>query len=493
MKKERKILIAATEAVPFAKTGGLADVIGALPKEIANLGADVRVVLPKYQSIDDKKYGLKKVGEPLSVPVAGEMTEVIIKSGKCPSCKGKVYFIQCDKYFDREGLYQDNGEDYPDNDERFALFSRAVIEMLKVIDYKPDVIHCNDWQTGLIPAYIKVLYGTDDFYKGMSTVMTIHNIAYQGIFDHSTMNKIGLPWDVFTPDGIEYWGHVSYLKAGLVYADVISTVSPTYAKEIQNSEEYGRGMEGLLTSRTADIYGILNGIDYTIWNPGKDKLISSNFDKNDLRGKSRNKRSLQKDLGMKSSKDPMVGLIGRLTDQKGFDLVAQAIEQLMSIDMQMVILGTGEPKYHEMLEKMAQKYPGKLSVNLRFDNELAHRIYASADIFLMPSKFEPCGLGQMISLQYGTMPVVYHTGGLADTIIDYTDDPHQGNGFVFNEYTVDSMLDSMSRATDTYSNKRKWNSIVKDCMAMDFSWKTSASKYIELYNVAVDKKQAVAV
>ncbi len=493
MKKERKVLIASTEAVPFAKTGGLADVIGALPGEIANQGADVRVVLPKYQSIDDKKFSLKKVGEPFEVPMAGEMAQVVVKQGKCPSCKGKVYFIECDKYFDREGLYQENGQDYPDNDQRFALFSRAVIEMLKVIDYRPDVIHCNDWQTGLIPAYLRTIYGTDDFYRGISTVMTIHNIAYQGIFNHDTMERIGLPRDIFTPDGVEYWGHVSYLKAGIVYSDLVSTVSPTYAKEIQTSEEYGRGMEGLLASRGADIYGILNGIDYTIWNPKKDKMISSNYDRSDLRGKSRNKKNLQKDLDMDSSKDPIIGIIGRLTDQKGFDLIASAMDQLMSMDMQMVILGTGEPHYHQMLQELADKYQGKLSVNLCFDDELAHKIYAGADMFLMPSKFEPCGLGQMIALQYGTMPIVHHTGGLADSIIDYTEDPNQGNGFMFREYTVDSMMDAVSRAMDTYSNKRKWNSIIKECMAVDFSWKASASKYMELYNVAAGKRQAVAV
>lgn len=493
MKKERKILIASTEAVPFAKTGGLADVVGALPKALENLGAEVRIVMPKYGSISEKKFGLKKVGEPFSVPMAGEMVEVSVKVGKCPNCKGKAYFIECDKYFGREGLYQDNGVDYPDNDERFALFSRAVIEMMKVIDYKPDVIHCNDWQTGLIPTFLKVLYSTDEYYKGIATVMTIHNIAYQGIFSHGTMEKIGLPWSIFNVDGVEYWGHISYLKAGLVYADVINTVSPTYAKEIQTTEEYGRGMEGLLAKRTGDLYGILNGIDYSIWDPAKDEFIFSKYDKSDLRGKSRNKKSLQKELDLPQENVPMLGVISRLADQKGFDLIAERIEQMMEMDVQMVVLGTGDAKYHEMLTVLKEKYPKNLSVSLKFDDPLAHQIYAGCDLFLMPSRFEPCGLGQMVSLKYGTLPVVHRTGGLADTVVDYTEDPNQGNGFVFTQYSSEALLDAVTRALETYSNKRKWNTIVKNCMGMDFSWKASASKYVELYDTAIAKKQAVGV
>jgi starch synthase len=490
MKKERKILLAATECVPFAKTGGLADVVGALPKALQNLGAEVRVVLPKYGSIDEKKHGMKKTGEKMQIPMAGGMHDVAIWQGKFPDSKSKVYFVECEEYFGRDGLYQENGEDYPDNDERFALFSKAVIEMLKVIGYRPDVIHCNDWQTGLIPAYLKVLYSTDEFYRGISSVITIHNIAYQGIFNHGTMEKIGLPWDVFNMSGVEYWGHVSYLKAGLVYADVINTVSPTYAREIQASGEFGRGMEGLLKSRSSDLFGILNGIDYDLWDPASDKYLSSTFDGEDLRGKSRNKKTLQKDLGLPMENVPMVGLISRLADQKGFDLVADCIESMMEMEMQIVILGTGDQKYHEMLEGLAEQYGDKLSVNLKFDDPLAHKIYAGCDMFLMPSRFEPCGLGQMIALKYGTMPIVFHTGGLADTVADYMEDPNNGNGFVFREYSSAAMMDAVNRAMETYANKRKWNSIVKNCMKMDFSWKASASSYVDLYEKAMEKKAA---
>jgi starch synthase len=488
MKKERKILLASTEVVPFAKTGGLADVVGALPKALEKVGAEVTIVMPKYGSIDEKAYKLKKTGETFKVPMAGEMVDVSLKVSKMPDCKATVYFIECDKYFGYNGLYQENGHDYPNNDERFALFSRAVIEMLKVLKYKPDVIHCNDWQTGLIPTYLKVLYGADKFYKGISTVMTIHNIAYQGIFDKNIMDKIGLPWEVFTMEGVEFWGQVSYLKAGLVYADVINTVSETYAKEIKTTSEFGRGMEGLLMSRSDDLYGILNGIDYDLWDPAKDDYLASSYDSEDLRGKSRCKKALQKEHDMPTDNHPLIGITSRLDDQKGFDLVAAICENLMAMDCQLVILGTGDLKYHELLTYLGEKYAHKTGINLKFDNELAHRIYAGSDIFLMPSRYEPCGLGQMISLKYGTLPVVNHTGGLADTVWDYTDDPDNGNGFVFTEYSPEALLDAVTRAVETFENKRKWNTIVKRCMEMDFSWKSSASKYMELYEKAMDRK-----
>ena len=296
MRKERKILIASTEVVPFAKTGGLADVVSALPKALEKLGVEVSVVMPRYRCIDEKEHKLKRVGSSFSVPMAGEMVEVSLKTAKLNKSKVNVYFVECEKYFDRDGLYGENGQDYFDNDERFALFSRSVVEMMKVLKLKPEVVHCNDWQTGLIPAYLRTVYKDDTFFDGVSTVMTIHSVAYQGIFPKSTMEKIGLPWETFSADGVEYWDQVSYLKAGVVYADIINTVSPTYACEIQSSPYRGKGFEGLLSYRSGDFYGILNGVDYSVWSPEKDTFLASTYDESDLRGKNRNKKALQLSL-----------------------------------------------------------------------------------------------------------------------------------------------------------------------------------------------------
>ncbi len=485
--KKKKVLIASSEAVPFAKTGGLADVVGALPKALERLNVDVSIVIPKYGFISGEKFGLKLVTDVFNVFMAGEDVAVKVWKTVIPNSNVTAYFIDSEKYFNRMGIYQENGQDYPDNDERFALFSKAVLEMLKILNLKPDIIHCNDWQTGLIPTYLKVIYGGDEFYRGIATVMTIHNIAYQGVFPHYTMEKIGLPWSIFNPDGIEFWGHVSYLKGGLVYADILNTVSKTYAKEIQTSEEFGRGLQGLLAYRSQDLYGIVNGVDYTVWNPETDKHLQSNYSAKDLRGKSRNKKALQKEQELQVVNVPLIGMISRLDDQKGFDLVASAIEEIMSMDVQMVILGTGDPKYHELLTEIAKKYPSQTGINLRFDDPLAHKIYAGCDIFLMPSRFEPCGLGQLIALKYGTLPIVHKTGGLADTITDYTENPDEGNGFVFDKYTPEALIDALRRALDLYSNKRKWNSIAKRAMTQDFSWDNSAHQYVELYERAMEK------
>jgi starch synthase len=488
MKKEKKVLIAASEVSPFAKTGGLADTIGLMPAALEKVGAEVSVVMPKYGTVDEKKYKLKKTGEAFQVPIAGEMVDVSVKTAKMPGSKTTVYFIECDKYFARDEVYGN----YGDNDERFALFSRAVVEMLKVVNYKPDVIHCNDWQTALVPAYLKVLHGNDEYYRGISTVMTVHNITFQGNFPAETMQKIGLPWSIFTPSGVEFWGQLSYLKAGLVYSDLINTVSETYAREIQTSHEYGMGMEGILAARSSDVYGILNGIDYEVWNPAKDDYLKSTFDESDLRGKSRCKKTLQKDLGLSSENVPLMGLVTRLEDHKGLDLVTAALDLVMDMDVQMVVLGTGQPHYEEMLQQASERYSGKFTARLTNDEELAHQIYAGCDMLLIPSHFEPSGLGQMIAFKYGTLPVAHNTGGLADSIVDYTRDPDQGSGFLFDEYNVNSLLDALNRANELYENKRKWNSIVKKLMSLDFSWKQSASKYMELYEKAMERTASYA-
>lgn len=493
MKKEKKILIAASEAVPFAKVGGLADVVGTLPGAMEKVGAEVRIVIPLYKSIDQKKFKMKKVGETFQVPMAGEMVEVSVKSTKISGTKITAYFIECDKYFGREGIYEEDGVSYEDNDERFALFSRAVLEMLPIIGYKPDVIHCNDWHTGLIPTYLKVVYGNSDFHKDIASVMTIHNIAHQGVFPPVTMEKAGLPWEIFNPDGVEYWGNMCYLKAGLVFADVISTVSETYAQEIQSSNVYGSGMEGILAYRHDDLYGILNGIDTITWDPQKDEQIASNYDSKDLRGKSRCKKALQKDGELQVNNIPVIGMVNRLDSQKGIDLVVEAMDKMMGMDIQFVLLGTGNPEFEDMLKVLSDKHKDKMSVHIGFDDEKAHQIYAGCDIFLMPSRFEPCGLGQMIALRYGSLPLVNKTGGLADTVVDYDEEPSHGNGFVMKDYSSQSMVEALERAVALFSNKRKWNAVVKNAMQMDLSWKNSAKKYLELYASAVEKKMPAMV
>jgi starch synthase len=488
MNKKFKALIASSEIVPFAKTGGLADVAGALPKALEKQGAEVCLVMPLYKCVSELNLKLSEEAEPFTIAMAGEAVEVKIKSAALAGSGIKAFFVECDKYFNRDGLYQENGQDYPDNDVRFALFSKAVLEMIKLVGFKPDVIHCNDWQTGLIPTYLKTIFAGDDFYKEIATVFTIHNIAYQGLFPAMTMEKIGLPWDIFNMNGVEYWGHVSYMKAGLVYTDIINTVSPTYAAQIQSSEKYGKGLEGLLSSRTQDLYGILNGIDSEVWNPSTDEFISSKYSHTNLRGKASCKKDLQKANNLPVESVPVIGIVSRLADQKGFDLIAEALDNIMTNDVQIIILGTGDPKYHELLQAVAFKYEGKFAVNLKFDDSLAHKIYAGSDIFLMPSLDEPCGLGQMIALRYGALPLVHKTGGLADTVVDYNGDPANGNGFVFEEYAENQLLDAFNRAMEIYSNKRKWNTIVKSSMEKDYSWEASAGRYMEIYQKAVEKK-----
>ncbi|MCE1247288.1 MAG: glycogen synthase GlgA [Firmicutes bacterium] len=493
MNKEPNILIVSSEIVPFAKTGGLADVAGALPKALQRQGTNVSLVMPLYSCIYKLNLDLEDECEPCIINIAGQDEQVSIKSTKLNGSEIKVFFVQCDKFFNREGLYQENGKDYEDNDIRFALFSKAVIEMLKSADEKPDVIHCNDWQTGLIPAYLKTVYANDEFYKDIATVFTIHNIAYQGLFPASTMEKIGLPWEIFTMYGVEYWNQISYLKAGLFYADIITTVSPTYAKQIKSSEEFGKGMQGLLESREQDLFGIINGIDYEVWNPAEDELISSKYSHANLRGKTNCKKDLQKACGLPMENNPVIGMVSRLADQKGFDLIAESLDSILANEVQLVILGTGDPKYHELLEAKAFKYDGKLSLNLRFDDPLAHKIYSGSDIFLMPSKDEPCGLGQLIALRYGALPLVFKTGGLADTVTDYNEDPANGNGFSFEEYTELKLAETLKRALELYSNKRKWNTVVKSSMEKDFSWEISAASYVEVYKKAAAKKTASIV
>ena len=492
-----KILVVSPEVVPFAKTGGLADVTGALPQALAGLGHQVKVMLPRYRMVDRTKFKLNpvKVELPL-IPVGKKQIRVDLDSLR-PAAGGVEYlFLANDEYYDRGELYKDpaTGFDYADNDERFILFCRGALETLKALSWQPDVIHSNDWQSALIPAYLKTLYAGDGFFRSTATVFSIHNVAYQGNFPKSTFDKLGLSRDLFYPTSpFEFWGNVNFMKAGISYADVVNTVSETYAVEIQSGSEYGYGLEGVLRTRNQDLYGIVNGIDYDIWSPEKDKLIPAGFSREDLAGKKKSKLVLRKqcDFPRLRRDIPVIGIISRLADQKGFDLLAEISDELLSWDLQMVILGTGEEKYHRLFTRMQSKYPDKISVNLRFDNALAHLIEAGSDMFVMPSRYEPCGLNQLYSLRYGTVPIVRKTGGLADTIENYDPKTGEGTGFVFKDYDASALLDTIKLAVQVYRDKEVWTKLMKNGMAKDFSWAASAKKYVELYRKAIEKTEVV--
>ena len=453
-----KVLLAASEVVPFAKTGGLADVAGSLPIALESMGVDVRVIMPKYSSVK-------------------------VKGSEAAIGKNiKVYFVENEDYFSRQYLYGDKFGDYRDNLERFSFFSREILERCKKEDFAPDIIHCNDWQTALVPVYLNTIYKYDPFFAKTRTLFTIHNLAYQGLFPKDEFPKIGLDWALFHIHYFEFYGQVNLMKAGLVYSDAISTVSPTYANEIL-TREFGCGLEGVLKARQDALSGILNGIDYHAWDPATDKLIFKNYTAEAADGKYSNKEMFQKELGLKIDRDiPMIGLISRLADQKGFDLVAKIINELLNMKVQFVLLGTGDQKYHVLFEKMKAAHPGNTSINLKFDAVLAQKIYASSDIFLMPSRYEPCGLSQMISFRYGTLPVVRLTGGLRDSVREYDLKTKEGDGFTFEDYDAYHFFAAVKKALNLYRSKAVWSELVKKVMALDFSWESSAKKYEELYN-----------
>lgn len=460
--KNLKVLFVSSEVEPFSKTGGLADVAGSLPVALNKAGVDIRVVTPRYKC----------------VRISGDEERL---AGKVP-----VYFIKNKAYFMRDNLYGDKEGDYADNLDRFAFFSRSVFELLKELDFKPDIIHCNDWQTALVPVYLNGIFRKEDnFYSKTKTMLTVHNLGYQGVFSKFEFSKIGLGWEYFTMQRLEFYDKVNILKGGLVFTDIIATVSPTYAREIQ-TEEFGCGLNGLLSERKGELFGILNGIDYEEWDPSKDKELNFHFSASRPEGKYKNKSSLQKELGLEQRADtPLIGIVSRLADQKGLDLVARIINPLLKSDVQFVLLGTGEEKYHLLFEQIKKKYPGKASINLKFDALLAKKIYAGADTFLMPSRYEPCGLGQMISLRYGTVPVVRRTGGLADTITELDPNTMRGNGFLFERYDAPEFFDAVRKATGLYKRKDLWAKAVSNAMRCDFSWDKSAEKYLEVYKKLV--------
>ena len=487
-----KVAICSSEIYPFAKTGGLADVAGALPKALAGLGVETCAIMPLYKVVNREKWGLKKTGKTVSAKMDGRDVEAVLWEAALPGAMGgagqpaaRAFFVEVPKYYDRDVLYGTPKGDLPDNAERFIYFSKIIPEVLKAMDFQPDVVHANDWQTGLTALYLKTLHADDPFFSETGTIFTVHNLGYQGKFWALDWHLVGLGPEYFNPEGLEFYGDINCLKGGLVYSDIINTVSRTYSKEIQ-TPEFGYGLEGVLKKRASDLYGIVNGIDYEECNPETDRNLYKNYGLGDLRGKQANKKALKEELRLAAGNKPLFGIISRLADQKGLDLIAGAIDEMMGLNLQVVVLGTGEEKYHKLLTDVAVKHPKSISVNLAFDAKLAARIYAASDIFMMPSRYEPCGLGQLISLRYGTVPLARKTGGLADTVKNYSPKTGKGNGFVFADYSPKAFLKAAKAALSAYEDKAGWKDLVLAAMKEDNSWDKSAREYVKLYGKAVE-------
>jgi starch synthase len=476
-----KIALAASEAVPFCKTGGLADVVGAMAGKLGDAGHDVCLFLPKYRSIEAE--GLGTMAQPLAIPLGGEIVQASLRYVQRRSVS--VCFIDHPVFFDRESLYTKDGKDYPDNDRRFALFSRGVLEALKKLGFKADVVHAHDWQAGLIPALLKTAYASDPFFASTAGVFTVHNMAYQGNFPRAALDYAGLPADQFTPDRLEYHGQVSYLKAGLVHGDQLTTVSPTYAREIQESGERGFGMEGVLRQRSSSLTGVLNGLDLEIWSPERDPHLPRGFGvQNRAAGKAACKAAVQEECGLpRDPKRPLAAVISRLDYQKGLDVAIQAVEPRLD-RCQLVVVGTGDPALQEAFIGLERRHPGSVKFRQAFDDPFAHKLYAACDLFLMPSRFEPCGLGQMIAMRYGAVPVVSRTGGLADTVVE---DGKSANGFLAAPGDAAGLAGAFDRALARYGAPG-WDALAAAAMKGDFSWERSMTLYVDVYRRALAGK-----
>ena len=486
------ILLATTEAVPFAKTGGLADVCGALPQELAALGHNPIVIMPAFRHVYQAGEPIEPTGIEFDIPMRSKTMHGQLLRSHLPGSNVPVFFVKQDHYYDRKELYREAGEDYRDNCERFVFFCRAVMEAIRLLELEIDVLHANDWPTGLLPAYLKTEYAGQPGYENMVSLLTVHNLSYQGMFWHWDMELTGLDWKYFNWKQMEFFGQLNLLKTGLAFADAVNTVSPRYADEIQ-SAPLGCGLEGMLMYRRDTLSGIINGVDYKVWDPATDRNLAATYNADTYAsGKPKCKAALQKEMGLPEEADvPLVGFVGRLADQKGCDLIAQVMQEwLPTQPAQWVILGTGEAQYHELFTHLSQRYPQKVAAKLQFSDALAHQIEAGADIFLMPSRYEPCGLNQLYSLRYGTVPVVRETGGLADTITNVTDESVQSksaNGFSFSEYSAWALSEALSRATEAYANKDLWSQLVQTGMRQDWSWKNSAKQYVALYGQMLSK------
>jgi len=487
------IAFAAPECVPFSKTGGLADVIGALPHALANLGHEVTVYLPRYRQTKlppETTIALRSVTIPYddtyrfcSVLDGGRVNQV------------QFYFIEYPPYFDREALYGTSLGDYPDNAERFAMYCRAVLEASKILGV-PDLFHCHDWQSALVPILLRSVYAQDPAFMAVPSVLTIHNIGYQGLFPPDTLPLLMLPWDLFTISKLEFFGKVNFLKGALVFSDFVTTVSKKYGQEIQTAE-YGFGLEGVLKSRAASVTGILNGVDYTEWNPETDKFITNPYSLQDLSGKAEDKKDLLAAFGADKDKVdsslPVIGIVSRFAAQKGFDLMSLVVDRLAREDMIICALGTGDKEYEDMFRRLSKQFPNKILIKIAYDNALAHKIEAGADMFLMPSRYEPCGLNQIYSLKYGTVPIVRATGGLDDTIENWDAKTGKGTGFKFVDYTGEGLLSAIRAALTAYKDREGWQKLMRNGMTKDYSWASSAKEYVKVYERASVMRSNVVI
>ncbi|HYB42670.1 MAG TPA: glycogen synthase GlgA [Candidatus Methylomirabilis sp.] len=489
MARRLRVLFIASEVDPFAKTGGLADVAGALPAAIAGLGHDIRILTPKYRDTEARAGDLRIAVPSLMVPLGDREVEGTVFEGRTKS-DVPVYFLAHDHYYDRDGLYGTGDGDYWDNCERFIFFCRGALEALGHLrdgagqPWRPQVIHCNDWQTGLVPVYVHTLYRDDPAIGRLAVLFTIHNLAYQGVFWHYDMPMTGLGWDLFTPAGLEFYGKLNFLKGGLVFSDLLTTVSRTYAREIRTAA-FGNGLEGVLEERSDDLHGVINGIDYEVWNPAKDPALAQPYAADDATGKAACRDALRVEMGLEAGPGPVIGLVTRLAEQKGLDLALHALPELLADGCQVALLGSGDAHLEAAFTESARQHPGRVSVQIGYSPDLARRIYAGADCFLMPSRYEPCGLGQLIALRYGAAPIVRRTGGLADTVTEFDPARRTGTGFSFDGFSVEALLEAVRRAASAYRQPPLWRALVRNAMAADFSWEASAREYVSLYAKAL--------
>ena len=484
-----QIAFVASECVPFSKTGGLADVVGALPAALAAAGHQVSVYLPRYRQT--KLPDAQTVVKSITIPFDDRYRFCSVVTGGSHSGV-RFYFVEYSPFFDREGLYGSSAGDYADNAERFALFCRAVLEASKILGV-PQIFHCHDWQSALVPVLLHTQYAEDPAFREVATVLTIHNIGYQGLFPPDTLPLLGLPWDLLTIAKMEFFGQVNFLKGALVYADFVNTVSKRYSQEIQTTE-FGFGLEGVLRDRAATVAGILNGVDYNEWSPQNDKFIVAPYSPNDLSGKAKCKADLLAEFGI-SNADPLVpviGIVSRFAAQKGFDLIGQVMDRLAREEMIVVALGSGDKRYEEMFLRLNKQFPQKVAVKIAYDNAIAHKIEAGSDMFLMPSRYEPCGLNQIYSLKYGTVPIVRATGGLDDTIEPWDPRTAKGTGFKFGEYNSEALLTTVRQALYAFRDRTSWQTLMRNGMAKDFSWTASAREYARIYERARQTQAVLA-
>jgi starch synthase len=484
------VAFAASEGVPFSKTGGLADVVGALPRALSALGHQVSVYLPRYRQT--KLSDAATVVRSITVPFDDKYRFASVVTGGTQSGV-RFYFVDYPPYFDRDALYGTAAGDYPDNAERFALFSRAVLEASKILGV-PHVFHCHDWQSALLPVLLRTVYLEDPAFRDAAIVFTIHNMGYQGLFPPETLPLLMLPWDLFTMSRMEFFGQVNFLKGALTYSDYVTTVSRKYSQEIQTAE-YGFGLEGVLRDRASTVSGILNGVDYDEWSPETDKFTVAKFSPEDLSGKAKCKQDLLATFGMPKAdlKLPVIGIVSRFAAQKGFDLISQIMDRLAREEMIVVALGTGDKPYEEMFVRLNKQFPNKIAVKVAYDNAIAHKIEAGSDMFLMPSRYEPCGLNQIYSLKYGTVPIVRATGGLDDTIEPWDARSGKGTGFKFNEYNGESLLLTIKQALVAFRDQTSWQVLMRNGMNKDFSWNASAREYAKVYERARQSRSAAQI